>query len=61
MTYRAKVELEYAQRQIKVGETFEVEPEHVNWLLALDRIEKVEKPKQQYMTRQLTARKKGTQ
>jgi hypothetical protein len=50
----AKVAQEYAQRQIKVGERFHVEPEHIVLLLALGRIEP-EEIDSGYQTRDMTA------
>ena len=56
----AKVEQEYAQRQVKVGQRFQVEEQDVNALLALGRIEPVSGEAgyvQPYRTREMKARK----
>lgn len=55
----AKVAQEYAQRQIKVGETFDVEPQDVHLLLTIGRIEPVA-GETGYVTRDMTAAAKRT-
>lgn len=58
----SKVAQEYAQRQIGVGETFDVEPQDVALLLTLDRIEPETKDETAaeaapYLTRDLAAQR----
>lgn len=58
----AKVDQEYAQRQVKVGQRFHVEQQDVQVLLILGRIEPVDGeagfiPPTTYRTRELKARK----
>lgn len=50
----AKVAQEYAGRYIKVGETFEVEPQHVTLLLTIGRIEP-EEGEPGYVSRDMAA------